>query len=162
MYKEGDYVFYPKGGIFVIDQETEKTIGGNSIAFFDLIAEDGKTKISIPKANVDRVGLRHLVTAKQLDDHLNAIGPDPDILELHHKERKARFAVLRETGNFKEMATVVFTIFQLIQNTSATTEEKRIYEQIRERVVHEIQIVRGVTTKQAAKYLNSVMEESVA
>lgn len=162
MYKEGEHVFYPKGGIFVIDKECEKTIGGNAIPFYDLVAEDGKTKISIPVANVDRVGLRHLVTPEQLEDYMKALAPDPEILELHHKERKARFAVLRETGNFEEMARVVFTIFQLIKSTSATTEEKRIYEQIRERVVHEIQIVRDVSEAQAIKDLIATMETRVA
>jgi len=159
MYNEGDHVFYPKGGIFIVEKECNKTIGGNPVAFYDLVAEDGKTKISIPVSNVDRVGLRHLITSEQLDGYLEVLGPDLDVLELHHKERKARFAVLRETGDFEKMATVVFTVFQLIKNTSATTEEKRIYEQIRERVVHEIQIVRNVSQAQATKDLVSTMEQ---
>ena len=69
MYKAGDHVFYPKGGVFVIEKECDKKIGGNSITFFDLISNDGKT-IGVldvrrqPRSPIER---HHLFPRSHLD-----------------------------------------------------------------------------------------------
>ena len=153
MYKPGDHVFYPKGGVFVIEKESDKRIAGKKISFFDLISNDGKTKISIPKRNVTRVGVRHLVTNQELEKHMDGWYPDIKISKLHHKNRKSRFELLRQTGDFSDMGTVVVTIHYLINKTKATFEEKRIYDQIRKRMVNEIQIVKGWRLEKAENML---------
>lgn len=161
MYKPGDHVFYPKGGVFVIEQESNKSIGGRDIAFFDLISNDGKTRISIPKANVERVGVRSLVTNKELDRQLKSWVPDRKITKLHHKNRKSRFETLRQTGDFTDMGKVVVTIHYLINKTKATFEEKRMYDQIRKRMVNEIEIVKKLSFDDAENHLTDGLDEAI-
>ncbi len=161
MYKTGDHVFYPKGGVFVIERQCDKKIGGTNITFFDLISNDGKTKISIPTANVERVGVRRLVSSTELTSHMAAWVPDLKISKLHHKNRKSRFETLRQTGNFSDMSIVVVTIHYLIHKTKATFEEKRMYDQIRKRMVNEIEIVRGLSESQAEANLLEALDEAI-
>lgn len=161
MYKPGDHVFYPKGGVFVIQEESNKEIRGRDILFLDLLSSDGKTKISIPKDNVDRVGVRPLVTSKELDDNLEDWVPDFKISKLHHKNRKSRFETLRQTGEFGEMGKVVVTIHHLIHKTKATFEEKRMYDQIRKRIVDEIEIVRDLENSAADKLLQQALDIAI-
>ena len=161
MYKPGDHVFYPKGGVFVIQEETNKTIGGRDILFLDLLSCDGKTKISIPKTNVDRVGVRPLVTDQELEDNLAEWVPDFKISKLHHKNRKSRFETLRQTGEFGEMGNVVVTIHHLISKTKATFEEKRMYDQIRKRIVDEIEIVKTLSNADADKLLQAALDIAI-
>ena len=161
MYKPGDHVFYPKGGVFVIEKESEKKIGGNDISFFDLISNDGKTRISIPKVNVTRVGVRRLVTNKELENEMDGWYPDLKISKLHHKNRKSRFENLRQSGDFHDMGTVVVTIHYLINKTKATFEEKRMYDQIRKRMVNEIEIVKDWNTNKAEGLLLAGLDEAI-
>ena len=161
MYKTGDHVFYPKGGVFVIKQKNEQKIGNRDIPFFDLISSDGKTKISIPIANVERVGVRGLVTEKQLDECMKTWIPDFKISKLHHKNRKSRFETLRQSGNFVDMGQVVVTIHHLIKKTKATFEEKRMYDQIRKRMIDEIEIVKGWHTTKADRLLQGALDAAV-
>ena len=161
MYKPGDHVFYPKGGVFVIEKDCEKSIGGRNIAFFDLISSDNKTKISIPKANVERVGVRKLVTDKEFEDHLEIWAPDLKISKLHHKNRKSRFETLRQTGSFTDMGNVIVTIHYLIHKTKATFEEKRMYDQIRKRLVNEIEIVKEIDAVKAESLLGDALDLAI-
>jgi len=161
MYKPGDHVFYPKGGVFVIEKECDKQIAGRSISFFDLISNDGKTKISIPKTNVSRVGVRKLVSSKELEQHMKRWSPDLKISKLHHKNRKSRFETLRQTGSFTDMSKVMVTIHYLVNKTKATFEEKRMYDQIRKRIVDEIEIVKGWTNPKAATMLQEALDAAI-
>jgi CarD family transcriptional regulator len=161
MYKTGDHVFYPKGGVFVIETQSDKTIAGRSITFFDLKSCDGKTKISIPIENVDRVGVRPLVSTSQLEECRNTWAPDLKISKLHHKNRKSRFEGMRQSGNFVDMGKVVVTIHHLIKKTKATFEEKRMYDQIRKRLVDEIEIVKNWPTEKADDLLTAILDEAI-
>lgn len=161
MYKPGDHVFYPKGGVFIIESETDKRIGGHSMAFYDLVSSDCKTKISIPKANVDRVGVRRLISGIELENQIEEWAPDVKISKLHHKNRKSRFETLRQTGVFEDMGSVIVTIHYLIHKTKATFEEKRMYDQIRKRMVDEIEIIKGVNPDQADALLQGALDVAI-
>lgn len=161
MYKPGDHVFYPKGGVFVIEKESEKTIGGRSLSFYDLVSSDSKTKISIPKMNVDRVGVRKLISSSELDNQMEGWAPDIKISKLHHKNRKSRFETLRQTGIFEDMGSVIVTIHYLIDKTKATFEEKRMYDQIRKRMIDEIEIIKGVNNAHAEELLQGALDVAI-
>ena len=161
MYNVGDHVFYPKGGVFLIQKECDKKIGGREISFFDLVSSDGKTKISIPKPNVDRVGVRKLISPKELEQEMDDWIPDHKVSKLHHKNRKSRFETMRQTGNFTDMGQVMVTIHFLMNKTKATFEEKRIYDQIRKRIVDEIQIIKDWPTNQVNKFLEETLDTAI-
>lgn len=161
MYKPGDHVFYPKGGVFVIEKESQKNIAGHSISFFDLISSDAKTRISIPKANVERVGVRKLVSEQEFDKQIKCWIPDIKISKLHHKNRKSRFETMRQTGSFREMGSVIVTIHYLINKTKATFEEKRIYDQIRKRLLNEIEIIKSMNASTAENLLQGVLDVAI-
>lgn len=153
MFSPGDHVFYPKGGVFVIQRQSKKEIHGREISFFDLMSFDGKTKISIPERNVSRVGVRSLLSPTELDSEMDSMIPDYKLSKLHHKNRKSKFELLRQTGHFRDMGTVVVTIHNLIHKTKATFEEKRMYDQIRKRLADEIAIVKHIKTEKAEQLL---------
>jgi RNA polymerase-interacting CarD/CdnL/TRCF family regulator len=147
--------------VFVIERESQKDIAGHSISFFDLISSDAKTRISIPKANVDRVGVRKLVTEQEFDRQVDCWIPDIKISKLHHKNRKSRFETMRQTGTFNEMGSVIVTIHYLINKTKATFEEKRMYDQIRKRLVNEIEIIKAMNPATAETLLQGALDVAI-
>ncbi|MCB1051910.1 MAG: hypothetical protein KDC71_15030 [Acidobacteria bacterium] len=162
MFLPGDHVFYPKGGVFKVETKANKEIMGRSISFYDLVSSDGKTKISIPERNVGRVGVRGLLTPIELQSALETFTPDLKLTKLHHKNRKSKFEVLRQTGDFNDMGIVVATIHSLIQKTKATFEEKRMYDQIRKRLADEIAIVKKLKPESAEKLLHEFLNLSLS
>lgn len=162
MLAPGDHVFYPKGGVFVIEKQADRSMGGRKIHFLDLVSFDGKTKISIPRQNVSRVGVRSLLTLQELDKAMRSFLPDHQLMKLHHKNRKSKFELLRQTGNFEDMGMVVSTIHNLIHRTKATFEEKRIYDQTRKRLADEIAIVKDIHPEKAAKLLNEYLNLAIS
>ena len=161
MYAQGDFVFYPKGGVFQIARLSEKKISNRELLFFDLVSSDGKTKISIPKQNIERVGVRALLTCAELTDALEQWAPDAKIQKLHHKNRKNRFEIFRQSGDFNEMGVVIVTIHKLISLGKATFEEKRIYEQVRKRLVDEIGIILDLESKASEDYLLQELDKAI-
>ncbi|PIE91309.1 MAG: hypothetical protein CR997_01650 [Acidobacteria bacterium] len=161
MFAEGDYVFYPKGGVFQIESLSEKKIANRRISCFDLVSSDGKTKISIPTQNIKRVGVRALLSTDQLDSSLEQWAPDPHIQKLHHKNRKNRFELFRQSGKFSEMGVVIVTIHKLISIGKATFEEKRIYEQVRKRIVDEISITKEMSNSEGEEFLMSELDQAI-
>jgi len=161
MYSKGDFVFYPKGGVFQISELSEKEIANRKISFFDLVSSDGKTKISIPEQNISRVGVRALLTKDELHQALEQWAPDAKIQKLHHKNRKNRFEFFRQSGDFNEMGVVIVTIHKLISINKATFEEKRIYEQVRKRLVDEISIILKLDSKKAEQFLTDELDKAI-
>lgn len=162
MFLPGDHVFYPKGGVFKVETKDSKEVLGRNISCFNLISSDGKTKISIPERNVERVGVRNLLSPKELQTALDTFTPDLKLTKLHHKNRKSRFEVLRQTGDFNDMGIVVATIHSLISKTKATFEEKRMYDQIRKRLADEIAIVKKLKADNAEKLLHEFLNLSLS
>ncbi len=161
MFNLGDHVFYPKGGVFLIQKQSHKEMYGRAIDFFDLVSFDGKTKISIPEGNVKRVGVRSLLSPKELEVALDAFVPDHKLTKLHHKNRKSKFELLRQTGDFEDMGLVVTTIHNLIHKTKATFEEKRMYDQIRKRLADEISIVNALDSDKANALLGDSLDKAI-
>lgn len=120
-----------------------------------------KTKISIPKENVERVGVRPLLTSDMLEACILEWGPDLKISKLHHKNRKSKFEIMRQTGNFEDMGMVVVTIHYLVKKAKATFEEKRMYDQIRKRLQDEIEIVKNWDKTRADAYLMNALDEAI-
>ena len=59
------------------------------------------------------------------------------------------------------MSIVVVTIHYLVHKSKATFEEKRMYDQIRKRLVNEIQIVRDCTESRAEAILLDALDQAV-
>ncbi len=129
--------------------------------FFDLISRDNKTKISVPKANVARVGVRKLVTEEELEEHMEAWVPDVKTSKLHHKNRKSRFEQMRQTGSFTDIGSVIVTIHYLINKAKATFEEKRMYDQIRKRLINEIEIVKDMDPTKSESLLGGALDIAI-
>jgi RNA polymerase-interacting CarD/CdnL/TRCF family regulator len=161
MYAKGTHVFYPKGGVFKIESLSSQQISGRDIPVFNLVSRDEKTKITIPQKNMERVGVRSLLEPEEMETVMGEWAPDTKIQKLHHKNRKNRFELLRQSGDFRDMGTVLVTIHKLMKVTKATFEEKRMYDQVRKRLTDEISIVKGFEREKAEHFLTQELDKAI-
>lgn len=161
-FQAGDHVFYPKGGVFYIENIADKTIAGHKINMLDLVSEDKKTRIGIPVANAARVGLRHLTTKDEMESMMDQWVADSSLVETHYKDRKTGFEATRQSGEFKDMGEVAISVHYLQSINKATKEESRIYDQVLERMSAEIQVVLEKSLSAAESYLKEKLDQAVA
>jgi RNA polymerase-interacting CarD/CdnL/TRCF family regulator len=110
---------------------------------------------------MERVGVRSLLEPEEMETVMGEWAPDTKIQKLHHKNRKNRFELLRQSGDFRDMGTVLVTIHKLMKVTKATFEEKRMYDQVRKRLTDEISIVKGFEREKAEHFLTQELDKAI-
>ena len=66
-FKVGDKAVYPSHGVAIIEGIEAREVGGSSIEFYLLQIVSSGAKLMVPVASSDRVGMRSLISAKEIE-----------------------------------------------------------------------------------------------
>ena len=141
-FKVGDNAVYPSHGVGVIKKIEEKLISGKKKSFYVLqVLENGMT-IMIPTDNTEGVGLRSLVTEKEIDDVLNILrnkkGIKVDRTTWNRRYREYMEKI--KTGSVIEIAEVLRNLYLLKHCKDLSFGEKKMFDTAKNLLVKEISI----------------------
>jgi hypothetical protein len=74
-FKVGDKVIYPNHGVGVIEKIQSRVLSGEERTFYTLRILSTDSTVMIPVANTGTVGLRKVLSKKDIEDILGVLGP---------------------------------------------------------------------------------------
>ena len=161
MFKIGQKVVYPNHGVGMVEKIEPGSIDGVEQTYFHLRLLSNNSKVMVPKANLDLVGLRPLCPngeIRQLFDLLKDGQIDT------YKDWKGRYKQnldKMKTGELAEVARVLKNLRLVSQKKSLSFREKKMYERARYFIVSEVAHVKNISEEEAEKKVDRFLESSI-
>lgn len=142
----GDKAVYPAHGVGVIEAIEKKVISGTEQTFYIMrILQNGMT-ILIPKENVENVGLRQVISEKEVKKIYEILG-QKDLPRDNHQTWNRRYREYTEklrTGSVYDIAEVLRGLFRLKRKKELSFGEKKILDTAQNLLVKEISVARNM------------------
>ncbi|MBU0961127.1 MAG: CarD family transcriptional regulator [Proteobacteria bacterium] len=145
MFTEGDMAVYPAHGVGVIESIESQTIGGMDQSFYVMKILDNDMKIMIPTASSDNVGLRAIISKKEVDTVLDILrSRDSEIGTQTWNRRYREYMEKIKTGSIHEVAAVLRDLFLLSVDKDLSYGERKMMDTAKSLLVKEISLARKV------------------
>jgi len=144
MFRVGQKVVYPTHGVGRIESIEQKEVSGARQSFYILRILGTDMTIMVPTGNAQRVGLRHLIGAKEVPKVMEILRKkDVEISPNWNRRFKDNLERIK-TGSLYEVATVLRKLVLLQRERSLSFGEKKMLENVRQLLVSEISHAVGI------------------
>ena len=158
MFKVGDVVVYPAHGVGTIEAIEKKKIAEKNQKFYIMkIIGNGMT-IMIPIDNVEQVGLREVVSCKDVPKVYKILKKkDPDATNTQTWNRRYREYMEKiKTGSVFEVATVLRDLFLIRVGKDLSFGERRMMDMAKGLLVRELSIAQEMSEDSVQKEIESI------
>jgi len=144
MFKIGDKAVYPAHGVGVIESIENKKISGSEHTFYMLRILDNGMTIMIPTKNTDAVGLREIVSTKEIPKIYEILKDRTVSIEGQAWNRRYREYMGKiKTGSVFEVAEVLRDLILLKTDKDLSFGERRILDMARNLLVKELSVAKN-------------------
>lgn len=144
-FKIGDKVVYPNHGIGVIEAISRTSAGEANGSYYRLRILANDSTVMVPAANITQVGLRRIITRKELQKVYGILEDGQIAVHTNWKGRFQENSNRMRTGEILEVAAVLKNLSLLSQNKNLSYRERRMLDKARYLVVSEIAEVEKVS-----------------
>ena len=137
-FRVGQKVVYPNHGVTVVEKIEAGEIDGHEQTYYHLRFMSNDSKVMVPKANLDLVGLRPLCQTGEINTLFRTLR-DGNIDT--YKDWKGRYKQnldKMKTGEIIEVAQVLKNLRLVSTKKSLSFREKKMYERARYFIVNEV------------------------
>lgn len=155
----GDNAVYPAHGVGVIEAIERKVISGDEHLFYVLRLLNNGMTIMIPKRNVDSVGLRQVISQREVKKIYNIL-KRRDVPKDNNETWNRRYRQYTEkikTGSVFEIAEVLRTLFRLKRVKELSFGEKKILDTAQNLLVKEISIAKHQKEETTRKEMSHLL-----
>ena len=144
MFKIGDKAVYPAHGVGVIESIENKEISGTEHTFYMLRILDNDMTIMIPTKNTDTVGLREIISTKEIPKIYEILKDRTISIEGQAWNRRYREYMEKiKTGSVFEVAEVLRDLIRLKTDKDLSFGERRILDVARNLLVKELSVAKN-------------------
>jgi len=161
-FKVGQKLVYPNHGVTVVENIGADSIDGNEQTYYHLRLLSNNSKVMVPKANLELVGLRPLCQTREVRA-LFEILEDGNIDT--YKDWKGRYKqnlYKMRAGRLTEIADVLKNLSWVQKSKALSFREKKMYERAKYFIVSEVAHVRSITEKEAEGQVEDALESSLS
>jgi CarD family transcriptional regulator len=145
LFAEGDMAVYPAHGVGVIEAIENQTIAGVDQPFYVMKILDNAMKIMIPTASSANVGLRAIISKKEVDDVIAILRDrDAEIGSQTWNRRYREYMEKIKTGSIHEVAAVLRDLYLLSVDKDLSYGERKMMDTAKSLLVTEISLARKV------------------
>jgi len=160
MYEVGSKVVYPLHGVGVISSIEEKTVLGKTHSYYIIKLGISDMTVMIPVEKSEELGLRQIVSSKDVKDALKLIRGEITHIEEDWKERYQNNFEKMKKGSLLDVAEVVKNLYHRNQIKELSIMEKKLYENAFRLLVDEIAFVLNIEKEQAKALIAEGLENS--
>ncbi|HZF07505.1 MAG TPA: CarD family transcriptional regulator [Thermoanaerobaculia bacterium] len=160
-FKVGQKLVYPNHGVTVVETIAADSIDGNEQTYYHLRLLSNNSKVMVPKANLELVGLRPLCQTREVR-MLFEILEDGNIDT--YKDWKGRYKQnldKMKTGRLTEVAEVLKNLRLVSQRKSLSFREKKMYERAKYFIVSEVAHVKDIHEREAEELVERSLTSSL-
>jgi len=161
MFRIGQKVVYPNHGVTVVEQIGPGKIDGIEQTYYHLRLLSNNSKVMVPKANLELVGLRPLCEKGEIRA-LFSILEDGNIDT--YKDWKGRYKQnldKMKTGRLTEVAEVLKNLRLVSIKKSLSFREKKMYERAKYFIVSEVAHVKNIAEPDAEALVERSLTSSL-
>ena len=157
MFKVGQLAVYPAHGVGRIESVEKRDIAGQPQQFYILRIVDNEMIIMIPTANAVSLGLRSIISNKEVSQVFNILKEKSEIPGAQTWNRRYRDYMKKiKTGSAIEVAEVLRDLFVLKSDKDLSFGERKMLDTARNLLVKEISIARNDPEDKVAAELDSI------
>jgi CarD family transcriptional regulator len=164
MFKAGDAIVHPLRGAGVVERVEERHWRGSNDLYYriTLLGQPG-TKLMVPTAAAEELGLRHAIPRSKLNKVWRVLRALPNKLPGDHKARYKLLEGKLHTGDVFQVAEVVRDMAWRQQRKGRlNTVGKRRYDEGIKMLAGEIAASQGVELSNAEAQIRARLEESLS
>jgi CarD family transcriptional regulator len=161
MFKVGQKVVYPNHGVGMVEKIEPGSIDGVEQTYFHLRLLSNNSKVMVPKANLDLVGLRPLCPNGEIRQLFELLRDGQIDTYKDWKGRYKQNLDKMKTGELAEVARVLKNLRLVSQKKSLSFREKKMYERARYFIVSEVAHVKNISEEEAEKKVDRFLESSI-
>jgi CarD family transcriptional regulator len=158
----GDSVVYPSHGVGKIIDIEIQLISDVKIELFVVAFEKERMSVRIPLKKAQKVGLRHLVTKKEMEEVIKVLQSHPKPAKGMWSRRAAEYQSKINSGALVLTAEVVRDLFKNSEDTNRSYSERIIYEDALSRLAREYAVIFNVEVNKASERLLGAIREKQA
>ena len=159
----GDKAVYPVHGVAEVVALEQRDIGGNPMPVYILKIIDTGMKIMIPTINAGSVGLRELISAKQVKDVYSILKSRDIPRDTQTWNRRYREYMEKiKTGSVFEIAEVLRDLSVLRHTKELSFGERKMLETARGLLVKELALAKGIAEDKLAGELDVIFAPAAA
>jgi CarD family transcriptional regulator len=147
----GARVFYPAHGVADVVGVEERNFGSSPQLFFTLELVDGN-KVLLPVHNVERAGVRDLVSVSTARELLEEVARAPELDDTPRRQRVAEYKEGLRTGAADRYTAILQDLLHRSRAGKLAADEKRVLEEARGYFVTEIGAVLELSTDEIAEH----------
>ena len=154
MFKIGDKIVYPMHGAGIIDSVETKEFLGEEKEYFILKMPIGNMDISIPKANINKMNIRDVISKKEGEEILAILEENPKELNSNWNLRYRENQEILKTGDIFKIANMVRDLVALDEYKGLSTTEKKLLNRARRIMASELVMSGSLEKDQAEKMID--------
>lgn len=159
----GDKAVYPVHGVAEVVALEQRDIGGNKTSVYILKIIETGMKIIVPTINAGSVGLRDVITAKQVKEVYSILKSrdvprDTQTWNRRHREYMEKI----KTGSVYEIAEVMRDLCVLRVTKDLSFGERKMLETARGLLVKELAIAKGVSEDKVGEEIDGLFAPAAA
>lgn len=158
----GDSVVYPSHGVGKIVDIEVQLISNMKIELFVVDFEKDKMSMRIPSKKAQKIGLRHLVSRKEMDLILDVLQSTPRPARGMWSRRAAEYESKINSGSLSLAAEVVRDLYKNSEDTNRSYSERIIYESALSRLVEEYSVIYKLASDKSTEQILSVIRSKQA
>ena len=154
MFKIGDKIVYPMHGAGIIDSVETKEFLGEEKEYFILKMPIGNMDISIPKANINKMNIRDVISKNEGEEILAILEQDPKDLNSNWNLRYRENQEILKTGDIFKIANMVRDLVALDDDKGLSTTEKKLLNRARRIMASELVMSGSLERDEAEKMID--------
>jgi len=144
VFAQGDMAVYPAHGVGIIEAIETQSIGGVDQTFYVMKILDNDMTIMIPTANCENVGLRSIISPKEVDKVLSILMErDIKISSQTWNRRYRDYMDKIKTGSVFEVAAVLRDLYLLSDDKELSYGERKMMDTAKSLLIKEISLARN-------------------
>ncbi len=158
VYKVGAKVVYPLHGVGIINSIEDKTVLGEKRSYYIIKLAISDMTVMIPTDRSEELGLRRVVSDKDVREALKIIGSEITEMDEDWKTRYQHNFEKIKSGSILDVAEVVRNLFHRNKVKELSIMEKKLYENAYRLLVDEISSVKDMEKEEVANIVSEKLE----
>ncbi len=157
MFDVGELAVYPAHGVGIIEAIEEKELGGAKHIFYVMRILENDMKIMIPKNNAGNVGLRAIISQKDVEEVYSILEEkDVKFTPQTWNRRYREYMEKIKTGSIFDLAAVLRDLYILQKDKPLSFGERKMLETAKGLLVKELSIAKNKKEEEIAQGIESI------
>ena len=157
MYNVGDKIVYPMHGVGIIEAIEKKVVLGKRAEYYMINIINSGMKVMIPVKNADEIGIRSIISKREVKKVLNLLSKDENTSVDDWKERYQNNIDKVKSGSIYEVSEVARDLYRRGTEKELSIMERKLYENAYQLVAHELALAKDVDIEEAGNLVSEAL-----